>query len=475
MLWEYPWFAAWDLAFHAITLAHVDPAFAKYKLLVMCREWFQHPNGALPAYQWSFDDVDPPVHALAALAVWNIDGRRDMQFLKRVFHKLMFNFTWWLNREDAEGNDLFLGGFLGLDNLSAFDRSHLPVAGHLEQSDATAWMYAYCVSMLAMATTLLGARQVLQDLVTTYLEHAVRIAAALNKSGLWDDVDGFFYDLLRLPDGAPFRSRSTRWSACCRSCPWLPCPGSPPSSARHWADFARFLAGMGVTDESVRARGSIIDAPAGRSMILSLLPPRRLERVLTEALSEDGFLSPHGLRALSRRHLAAPFQVVVEGTTASIDYEPGESTNNLFGGNSNWRGPVWFPTNYLFIESLLRWDEALGETFTVEHPTGSGVRMRLRDVAADLSARLVSIWLPDADGHRPVAGAIAKFRDDPEWRDLLLFHEYFHGDTGAGIGASHQTGWTGLVAHLLVRGGPLDREGSRLGAAAALRTRLEAE
>ncbi len=474
--WEYPWFAAWDLAFHAITLAHVDPAFAKYQLLVMCREWFQHPNGALPAYEWSFDDVNPPVHALAALAVWNIDGRQDTEFLERVFHKLMFNFTWWLNREDAEGNDLFSGGFLGLDNLSAFDRSHLPVAGHLEQSDATAWMYAYCVSMLAMATTLSEHDESYQDLVTTYLERAVRIATALNRSGLWDDVDGFFYDLLRLPDGT---SVPLKIHSMVGLLPILPAVAVPRIATELGAalgkHFARFLAGMGVTDESVRARGSIIDAPGGGSMILSLLPPKRLERVLTEALSEDGFLSPHGLRALSRRHLAEPFRVVVEGTTASIDYEPGESTNNLFGGNSNWRGPVWFPTNYLFIESLLRWDEALGETFTVEHPTGSGVRMRLRDVAADLSARLVSIWLPDADGHRPVAGAIAKFRDDPEWRDLLLFHEYFHGDTGAGIGASHQTGWTGLVAHLLVRGGPLDRDGSRLGAAAALRTRLEAE
>ncbi len=474
--WEYPWFAAWDLAFHAITLAHVDPAFAKYQLLVMCREWFQHPNGALPAYEWSFDDVNPPVHALAALAVWDIDGRRDDEFLERIFHKLLLNFTWWLNREDAEGNDLFSGGFLGLDNLSAFDRSHLPVAGHLEQSDATAWMYAYCMSMLAMATTLSQHDEAYTDLITTFLERAVGIATALNRSGLWDETDGFFYDLLRLPDGSavPLKIHSMVGLL-----PILPAVVIPRMAAELGSGlgkhFARFLSGMGVTDDALRARGSIIDAPGGGSMILSLLPPRRLERVLAEALSEDGFLSPHGLRALSRRHLAEPFRVEVEGQIASIDYEPGESTNNLFGGNSNWRGPVWFPTNYLFIESLLRWDEALGEGFTVEHPTGSGRRLRLREVAADLSARLVSIWLPDADGHRPVAGTIAKFRDDPEWRDLLLFHEYFHGDTGAGIGASHQTGWTGLVAHLLCRGGPLDRGGPRVGAAlAAARARQEA-
>ncbi|HEY4190800.1 MAG TPA: hypothetical protein VGM28_10280 [Candidatus Limnocylindrales bacterium] len=456
--WEYPWFAAWDLAFHAITLAHVDPSFAKYQLLVMCREWFQHPNGALPAYEWSFDDVNPPVHALAAVAVWAIDGRRDMEFLERIFHKLLLNFTWWLNRQDAEGNDLFAGGFLGLDNLSAFDRSHLPVSGHLEQSDATAWMYAYCMSMLTMATTLSAHNPAYADLITTFLERAVRIATAMNKSGLWDDADGFFYDALRMPDGTtvPLRIHSMVGLL-----PILPVVTIPRRATDLGASlgkhFARFLAGMGVTDETLRERGSIIDAPSGQSMILSLLPPDELERVLREALSEDAFLSQHGLRALSRRHLEHPFQIEIDGYLASIDYEPGESTTGLFGGNSNWRGPVWFPVNYLFIESMLRWDEALGPTFSVEYPTGSGVRMRLREVAADLSRRLVSIWIPDADGHRPVAGSIAKFRDDPEWRDLLLFHEYFHGETGAGIGASHQTGWTGLVAHLLVRGGPLDR------------------
>jgi hypothetical protein len=460
--WEYPWFAAWDLAFHAVTLAHVDPAFAKYQLLVMCREWFQHPDGALPAYEWSFDDVNPPVHALAAMEVWRIDGERDTEFLKRIFHKLLLNFTWWLNREDAEGNDLFSGGFLGLDNLSALDRSHLPVSGQLEQSDATAWMYAYCLSMLAMARELARHDRAYADLITTFLERAVRIAGSLNKSGLWDDSDGFFYDSLRLPDGTAV---ALRIQSMVGLLPMLPTVVLPREAAELGAalgkHFARFLTSMGVTDEALRTRGSIVDAPGGDRMILSLLPPVRLQRVLTQALSEDAFLSPHGLRALSRRHLADPFQVVIEGYKASIDYEPGESTTDLFGGNSNWRGPVWFPVNYLFIESLLRWDEALGEAFTVEHPTGSGRRLRLRDVAADLSQRLVSIWLPDAEGHRPVAGSIAKFRYDPEWRDLLLFHEYFHGDTGAGIGASHQTGWTGLVAHLLCRGGPLDAAGPR--------------
>jgi len=457
--WEYPWFAAWDLAFHAITLAHVDPGFAKYQLLVMCREWFQHPNGALPAYEWSFDDVNPPVHALAALAVWDIDGRRDTDFLERIFHKLMLNYTWWLNREDAEGNDVFSGGFLGLDNLSAFDRSHLPVSGTLEQSDATAWMYAYSMAMLRMAATLATRNPSYRDLMTTFLERGVRIAAALNGSGMWDDTDGFYYDMLRLPDGS---SVPLRIHSMIGLLPMLPAVVVP----RHAAElggalgkhFARFLRTTGVTDDQLRDRGSLVATPDGDAMILSLLPPVHLERVLREALSEDAFLSPHGLRGLSRRHLDQPFQIEIEGYTASIDYEPGESRTGLFGGNSNWRGPVWLPVNYLFIESLLRWDEALGDGFTVEHPTGSGRRMRLRDVAADLSRRLVSIWLADDDGRRPGAGGYAKLRDDPEWRDLLLFSEYFHGDTGAGLGASHQTGWTGLVAHLLVRGGPLDRD-----------------
>ena len=455
--WEYPWFAAWDLAFHAIALAHVDPAFAKYQLLVMCREWFQHPNGALPAYEWSFDDVNPPVHAIAAIAVWQIDGRQDIEFLQRVFHKLLLNFTWWLNRQDAEGNDLFSGGFLGLDNLSAFDRSHMPVAGRLEQSDATAWMFAYCLSMLRMASTLADHDPAYRDLMTTFLEHAVRIAGAMNRQGLWDEEDGFYYDTLRLPDGA---SVPLRIHSMVGLLPILPAVTVPRQTAdlgqalgKH---FSRFLQSVGVSEAGLRARGSVVESAEGESLILSLLPPVHLERVLRVALAEDEFLSPFGLRALSRRHRDRPFHITIEGVDASVDYEPGESTSGLFGGNSNWRGPVWFPVNFLFIESLLRWDEGLGASFTVEYPTGSGTRMRLRDVAADLARRLVSIWLPDEAGRRPASGSAAKLRDDPEWRDLLLFYEYFHGETGAGLGAAHQTGWTGLVAHLLCRGGTLD-------------------
>ncbi len=455
--WEYPWFAAWDLAFQSVTLAHLDPAFAKYQLLVMCREWFQHPSGALPAYEWNFDDVNPPVHAMAALEVWNIDGQQDTMFLERIFHKLLMNFTWWLNREDAQGRDLFSGGFLGLDNLSAFDRSHLPVAGTLEQSDATAWMYAYCLAMLRMATVLAERDPAYTDLMTTFLEHAVRIGAAINQMGLWDDEDAFYYDALRLPDGTrvPLKIHSMIGLL-----PVMPGVTVPRAAAELGAalgkHFARFLATAGATEEVARARGSLVIAPDGERLVLSLMPPVHLEQVLREVLSEDAFLSPHGLRALSRWHHDHPFSIEVEGVPATVDYEPGESTNDLFGGNSNWRGPVWFPVNYMFIESLMRWDQAMGDSFSVEYPTGSGTRMRLGDVARDLAHRLVSIWLPDATGTRPVYGPYPRFRSDPEWRDLLWFHEYFHGDTGAGIGASHQTGWTGLVAHLLCRGGILD-------------------
>ena len=457
--WEYPWFAAWDLAFHAITLGHVDPAFAKYQLILLCREWFQHPNGALPAYEWSFDDVNPPVHALAALSVWDIDGRRDTIFLERIFQKLLMNFTWWLNREDASGRNLFSGGFLGLDNLSAFDRSHLPGSWRLEQSDATAWMYAYCMAMLRMAVELSKRDPAYRDLVTTFLEHAVRITWAMNESGLWDEDDGFYYDRLRLPNGSSVALRIHSMVGLLPILPAVPVPAEAAELGKALGKrFARFLDSIGVTQEQLRVRGSLLEAASGGSMIFSLLPPVHLERVLKEALSEDAFLSPYGLRALSRRHRDQPVTIEVEGVTGSIDYEPGESTTGLFGGNSNWRGPVWFPVNYLFIESLLRWDEALAEDFTVEFPTGSGTRRRLRDVARELASRLAAIWLPAADGRRPVYASIDKFQSDPEWRDLLLFYEYFHGDTGAGLGASHQTGWTGLIAHLLCRGGPLDTE-----------------
>ena len=325
-------------------------------------------------------------------------------------------------------------------------------------------MFAYCLSMLRMAATLAELDPAYRDLMTTFLEHAVRITTAMNQQGLWDEEDGFYYDSLRLPDGS---SVPLRIHSMVGLLPILPAVTVPRQAAEFGEAlgkrFGRFLRNAGVSAGAMRARGSLVDAAGGEAVILSLLPPVQLERVLRVALAEDEFLSPYGLRALSRRHRDQPFRIEIEGVEASIDYEPGESTNDLFGGNSNWRGPVWFPVNYLFIESLIRWDEGLGAEFTVEHPTGSGRQLRLRDVAADLANRLVAIWLPDAEGHRPVAGGAAKLRGDPEWRDLLAFHEYFHAETGAGIGASHQTGWTGLVAHILCRGGTLDtaRHGRR--------------
>ena len=456
--WEYPWFAAWDLAFHAVTLAHIDPAFAKYQLLVLCREWFQHPNGALPAYEWSFDDVNPPVHAAAALLVWDIDGRTDTEFLKRIFHKLLLNFTWWLNRQDKEGNDLYSGGFLGLDNIGAFDRSHIPPGTELEQSDATAWMFFYCISMLRIATVLTEADPAYEDLMTSFLEHSVRIAAAMNRSGLWDEADGFYYDALRLADGT---SVAIKVHSMVGLIPLMPSSVIPLRVVERGQAlgkrFARFLEGLDIADERLRQGGYVSGRPGRESRMISLVPPARLGPLLGEMLSEDGFLSAHGLRALSRRHLSQPFHLDLNGMSADVDYEPGESTSALFGGNSNWRGPVWMPLNYLVIQSLRNWDAWFGAGYTIEYPTGSGQQVRLRNVALDLAHRLVSIWLPDEQGRRPVYGAIEKFQADPEWGDYLFFHEYFHGDTGAGIGASHQTGWTGLVAHLLCRGGVLDQ------------------
>ncbi len=457
--WEYPWFAAWDLAFHSVTLAHLDPAFAKYQLLLLCREWFQHPSGALPAYEWNFDDVNPPVHAWAALRVFEIDGSRDHDFLERIFHKLLLNFTWWLNQEDVAGDDIFGGGFLGLDNIGAFDRSHVPAGSQLEQSDATAWMSFYSISMLRIAYTLAEQDSTYDDLMVTFLEHAVRITRAMDKRGLWDEDEGFYFDKLRDADGntIPMKVHSMVGII-----PLLPAAFIPEDGVRRSVTlgkhFARFLAGHGLSRDSFERSMSIQSRPGSAARLLSIVSAARLERILGELLSEDEFLSSHGLRALSQRHRDRPFLVNIAGLEESVDYEPAESRSGLFGGNSNWRGPVWFPLNYLVIESLVHWDDWFGDDFKVEHPSGSGDQQRLLEVARDLSRRLVSIWVPGPDGRRPVYGTYGKLGDDPEWRDLLPFHEYFHGDTGAGIGASHQTGWTGLVAHLLVRGGILDQD-----------------
>jgi hypothetical protein len=444
--WEYPWFASWDLAFHAIALAHVDPSQAKRQLLLMCREWYMHPSGQLPAYEWEFGDVNPPVQPLAALRVYDIDGRRDHDFLERMFHKLLINFTWWVNRKDAEGNNLFEGGFLGLDNIGPFDRSRpLPRPLVLEQSDGTAWMAVYCLGMLYMALVLAEADEAYRDVAVKFLDHFTYVASAINRDGIWHEEDGFYYDRAAYPDGGePVRVRSIVGL--------LPLVAVAPMPA--WlvervpdlvAHLRWFLANRPRNAPALTVLGTI----ERREALLAVVSPAQLERLLARMLDAEEFLSPYGIRALSRHHREHPFEMELAGQSFRVDYEPAESTTPLFGGNSNWRGPVWFPVNYLLVGALRRYDAALGPGFTVEHPTGSGRRRSLFDVAEDLSGRLVSIFLDDERRRRPVFGGIERFQRDPAWHDRLLFHEYFHGDCGAGLGASHQTGWTGLVADLI--------------------------
>ena len=443
--WEYPWFAAWDLAFHTITWAHLDPAFAKYQLLVLLREWFQHPNGALPAYEWSFDDVNPPVHALAALRVFVIDGAKDLDFLERIFQKLLLNFTWWLNREDPEGNNIFGGGFLGLDNISPIDRSHLPPGVKLDQADGTAWMAYYSVAMLALAVLLAERDSVYEDMVVKFLEQLVLVMDALEDSGSYDPGDGFFYDLLTDAFG---NREPIKVQTLVGVIPALPAMTLPTRNTdriqRLQKRFARRMEAQNrqILDWRIRGTGD------SRRGLVSIVPPDQLARIFATLFDESAFLSPYGLRAISKRH-STPYQVPgMAGAT--IEYEPAESHTAMYGGNSNWRGPVWFPINYLVIRSLLQYDQFFGPEFTIEYPTGSGRKLALRDVADDLANRLISIWLPNPDGRRPVYGGVELLQTDPAWKDNLFFNEYFHGDNGAGLGATHQTGWTALVADLLL-------------------------
>jgi hypothetical protein len=456
--WEYPWYAAWDLAFHCVALAHLDPEFAKRQLVLLCREWYMHPNGQLPAYEWNFSDVNPPVHAWAALRVSEIDaqaraargegGGYDYRFLERVFHKLLLNFTWWVNRKDAAGNNVFEGGFLGLDNIGLFDRSKpLPVPGRLEQSDGTAWMATYSLNLLEMALRLAAHDEVYEDVATKFFEHFTYISDAMDTQGLWDDEDGFFYDLMCV-DGSspqPIRVRSmvgvvslfavtvlepevlARLPAFRRRLRWF--LDNKPAYAHH-------VAHMAVPGQEDR-------------LLLSILDPDRMRRVLSRVLDPAEMLSDHGVRSLSAVYRDHPYSMDLAGNRSTIDYEPAESTNYLFGGNSNWRGPVWFPLNYLLIEALDRYDHYFGPSFTVDYPTGAGRPAALAEVADDLARRLVSVFVTGDDGRRPVFGEYTKLQTDPRWSSQLLFHEYFHGDTGAGLGASHQTGWTGLVLDLI--------------------------
>jgi Mannosylglycerate hydrolase MGH1-like glycoside hydrolase domain len=445
--WEYPWFAAWDLAFHCVVMAHVDPALAKRQLLLMLREWYMHPNGQLPAYEWNFSDVNPPVHAWAALRVFEIAGDRDYDFLERAFHKLLLNFTWWVNREDRDGNNLFEGGFLGLDNIGPFDRSKLsPAEGELEQSDGTSWMAMYCLDLLDMALTLAVHDDTYEDVATKFFEHFTRIATAAKKQGLWDDADGFFYDQLRLPGG-------DRMSVKVRSLVGLIaiCAVSHVDD-EHLAKLPAFARRLRWFIAHKSAFTSTVVETASADTLFAVLEPAQLRRLLERMFDETEFFSAHGIRSVSAYHRDHPFTITVDSQTFRVDYEPGESSTGLFGGNSNWRGPVWMPINALLVEALRRFGRHLGPAYTIEVPTGSGRSITLDEAADELAHRLTSLFTPDDAGRIPAAG-------DRTWPpDILTFHEYFHGDTGVGLGASHQTGWTALAAHLIL---------SRSGAGAA--------
>ena len=459
--WEYPWYAAWDLAFHCVPLALVDSEFAKEQLVLLLREWYMHPNGQLPAYEWALGDVNPPVHAWAAWRVYKIEQKRrgvgDRKFLERIFHKLMLNFTWWVNRKDAEGNNIFEGGFLGLDNVGLFDRSQpLPNGGHLEQSDGTSWMAMYTLNLLTIALELAREDSAYEDVASKFWEHFIHIADAMNKigtenMGLWDERDGFYYDVLHTTAGAhiPLRVRSAVGLI-----PLFAVQTVEANVIEAFPDFKRRMDWFINNRPDLTADISTMRTPGqqGRKMV-GLVRADRLHSILRYMLDEQEFLSPYGIRAVSRFHLDHPYALHLNGVEYSIGYEPAESTTGLFGGNSNWRGPIWFPINYLIIESLQKFHYYFGDDFKVECPTGSGQMMNLWEVSAEISRRLSRIFLRGADGRRPVFGDIEKFQSNPHWRDAILFHEYFHGDTGAGLGASHQTGWTGLVAKLLQQTG----------------------
>ena len=459
--WEYPWYAAWDLAFHMIPLALVDPEFAKAQIVLFLREWYMHPNGQLPAYEWALGDVNPPVHAWAAWRVYKIDRRirgvADRQFLEKVFHKHLINFTWWVNRKDPSGNNVFEGGFLGLDNIGVFDRSApLPTGGYIEQSDGTSWMGMYCLNMLAMALELARDDPAYEDVASKFFEHFVYIAYATHHVGgedmsLWDDEDGFYYDVLALPDG---RRERMKVRSLVGLIPLFAVESWDSDLTDHLEGFKRRARWFIENNPEFREHITQVDKPGGgRRFMLSIVTSEQLPRVLRYMLDENEFLSPHGVRALSRYHKDHPYVLRVNGEDHRVGYEPAESTTGLFGGNSNWRGPLWFPVNFLLVESLQKFHYFLGDNLKVACPSGSDQQMNLWQVATELSCRLARIFLPGPDGRRPVYGGTEIFQNDPHWRDLILFYEYFNGDNGAGIGASHQTGWTGLVAKLLQQSG----------------------
>ena len=451
--WEYPWFAAWDLAFHSVALAMVDLEFAKGQLDLLLSRRYLHPNGQIPAYEWNFSDVNPPVHAWAAHLVHELEkaktGSGDRAWLENVFQKLAKNFTWWLNRKDVDGRNVFQGGFLGLDNIGVFDRSApLPTGGRLDQADGTAWMALYCQNMLQISLDLAPDDPVYLEHAKTFFEHFAWIMVAVNRStadtAMWDEEDGFFYDLLRLPDGTSTRLKVRSMVSLL---PLAAATVFPPDTTARFPDL---LAGANEFIARHPSVSAMISAGQYRARhghrLLSFLDEARLRRVLAHMLDEAEFLSPYGIRSMSRYHADHPFSMDAGGQQYRVSYLPAESDSGMFGGNSNWRGPIWFPLNALMIRALLNLHAHYGDDFVVECPTGSGVRMTLFEVARELSRRLTSIFLPDAGGRRPCYGGRHVFADDEHWRDLLTFSEYFHGDNGAGIGASHQTGWTGLVA-----------------------------
>jgi len=456
--WEYPWYASWDMAFHCVTLAMIDPAFAKHQILLMTRVWYMHPNGQMPAYEWAFDDVNPPVHAWAAWEIYKAEceangGIGDLDFLERVLHKLIVNFTWWVNRKDADDNNVFQGGFLGLDNIGVFDRSSpLPTGGHINQADATSWMAMYCLNLMRIALELALHNRVYEDIATKFFEHFLYIAKAMTHIGddgfgLWSEEDGFFYDVLRFPDGGmmPMKVRSMVGLI-----PLYAVEIIEPEMLERLPDFKRRLEWFLNYRPDLAGLVSRWNEPGrGNRHLLSLLRGHRMKELLRHMLDETEFLSDYGVRSLSRAHFDNPYVFDCCGQPMSVQYQPGESESGTFGGNSNWRGPVWFPVNYLLITSLKRFASYYGDDFKIECPTGSGRYLTIHQVADELALRLTRLFRRDDSGRRPVFGVNDKLQNDPHFKDYVLFHEYFHGDNGRGVGASHQTGWTGLVAKLL--------------------------
>jgi hypothetical protein len=457
--WEYPWYAAWDLAFHTLPIAMIDPEWAKRQLVLLLREWYMHPNGQIPAYEWAFSDVNPPVHAWATWQVYQITqqvtGEADTKFLARVFQKLLLNFTWWVNRKDRDNNNVFQGGFLGLDNIGVFDRSGpLPTGGYIDQADGTAWMGMYCLVMLCIALELARVDRAYEDVASKFFEHFIYIANAINHLGrqdmsLWDEADGFYYDMLHCPSGAyiPLRVRSFVGLI-----PLFAVTILEPDLLEMLPNFRRRMEWfIKYRPHLVENIASLTETDPGGRRLLSLANRRQLERVLERMLDPQEFLSDYGLRSLSKYHERYPYTFSADGQTYTVRYEPADSRSTMFGGNSNWRGPIWFPMNYLMIEALRTFHAYYGDDFQVESPRGSGHSLSLSEVAVDLSRRLTHIFLSDVDagGLRPCLGGVEYFQNDPHWRDHVLFYEYFHGDNGAGVGASHQTGWTALVAMLI--------------------------